>query len=1091
MKKIRIKGVKIPSFWNKCLRIMKLTFLFLFVGLMQLSASVYSQSTKLSLEMRNAKVAEVLDAIEKQSEFRFAYSPGYIDLNREVTVEIHDKNIKESLSVLFAGTDVVFSVFDRHIILYPKDMEATETHENFIAATDQQRTVSGKVTDSRNHPLPGVTVVIKGTTQGTVTNVDGNYSLTLPANADVLQFSFVGMRTQEVVIGNQSAINVVLEDETIGIEEVVAIGYGSIQKRELTSAVSSISEKDLLQGAVNSPLQLLDGKVSGVSISNPAAADPNSSTNVQIRGASSIDAGNGPLIIIDGVPGGNLRNIAQQDIESMTVLKDGSAAAIYGSRAANGVILIQTKRGKSGAVRITYDSYIDHDGVAARPGILSPEQFLEKGIDVGRGGRTDWYDELLRKDNFGQNHHISLSGGDENTIFRISANFRDKTAIDIASERQEAGIRASFEQKALNGFIEFSGNLSYKDVAEEYTNYGVFQQAVKLNPTIPVYDENESSGYYRMYGYATYNPVQDLMERENGADQEYSIIDFNIKMNLLRNLNTEIKLARQKQQMYRREYYTSNAKESIDNMRTGRARLQSEDWEDYTIEWIGNYFAEFDKSFLKVMGGYSYQEFNNFGFWAENMDFISDAFKYNNLSAGEWNLEKGRLGMDSWKSKEKTIAFFSRANYSYDDLILITASMRYEGNSKFGKDNKWGMFPAASAAWRLSKMPWLEGNTAIDDLKVRLSYGETGRSGFGRYASLARYTGYGRWQNDEGQWIQVYGPANNPNPNLRWEKQISYNLGVDFELFNSSLSGSFDAFIRKGKDVISNYDAPVPPYLHSQIFTNVATTSSRGAELMVNWDAVQTSDFTYSTSVTASYIKSKLDKFSNETFTKGYMERYWLPSPGNPGNAQRLEDDTEIGSFYGYKYAGVDDEGKILVWKNGEVGTEKINASNEASDADKTYLGHGSPRMELAWGNNFTYKNFDLMLYFTGRFDYQILNLYQMYYGLVAEPGVNLLEDAYGRNGHITSGKVITDYFLENGDYLKLNNLTLGWTPKVSNKYMSNLRLYGTVKNVFTITNFSGLDPTTVNISGLEPGIQSLDVYPITRNYTLGVQITF
>ncbi|MGM0621737.1 MAG: SusC/RagA family TonB-linked outer membrane protein [Bacteroidota bacterium] len=1068
---------------------MKLTFLFLLVGLMQVSASVYSQSTKLSLEMRNAKVSEVLDAIESQSEFRFAYSPGYIDLDREVSVDINEKTIEESLNVIFTGTGVEFGIHDRHIILYPEEMNEKEAEA--VKAADQQSSVSGTVTDGSGQPLPGVTVVVKGTTLGTVTDGDGKYSLEVPASAEVLQFSFVGMQSVEEEIAGRSTIDVTLQDETVDVDEVVVVGYGSIQKRELTSAVSSVSEKDLLQGAVNNPLQMMDGKVSGVSISNTAEADPNSGTNVQIRGSSSIDAGNGPLIIIDGVPGGNLRNIAQQDIESMTVLKDGSAAAIYGSRAANGVILIETKSGKSGDVVITYDSYIDHDGVAARPNILSPEQFLEKEIDADRGARTDWYDELLRKDNFGQNHYISASGGNENTIFRISANFRDKTAIDIASERQEAGIRASFEQKALDGFLELSGNLSYKDVAEENTNYGVFQQAVKLNPTIPVYDEDEPSGYYRMYGYATYNPIQDLMEREDGADQEYSIIDFNIKMNLLQNLNTEIKLARQKQLSYGRQYYTSKAKESIDNMRTGRARLQSESWEDYTIEWIGNYFAEFDKSFLKVMGGYSYQEFNNFGFWAENMDFISDAFKYNNLSAGEWNLEEGRLGMDSWRSKEKTIAFFGRANYSYDDLILLTASMRYEGNSKFGKDNKWGMFPAASAAWRLSKMPWLEGSTAVDDLKVRLSYGETGRSGFGRYASLARYTGYGRWQNDEGEWIQVYGPANNPNPNLRWEKQISYNLGVDFELFNSSLSGSFDAFIRKGKDVISNYDAPVPPYLHDQIFTNVATTSSRGVELMVNWDAVQTNDFTYSTNVTASYIKSKLDKFSNETFTKGYMERYWLPSPGNPGNAQRLEDDTEIGSFYGYKYAGVDDDGKILVWQDGEVGTEKIDASNEASDSDKTYLGNGSPRMELAWGNNFTYKNFDLMLYFTGRFDYQILNLYQMYYGLVAEPGVNLLEDAYDRNGHITSGKVITDYFLENGDYLKLNNLTLGWTPQVSNKYISNLRVYGTVKNVFTLTNYSGLDPTTVNISGLEPGIQSLDVYPITRNYTLGVQITF
>lgn len=955
----------------------------------------------------------------------------------------------------------------------------------------QQTTVSGTVSDSRRQPLPGVTVVIKGTTQGAVTDVDGNFSLVVPANADVLQFSFVGMTTQEITLDGRTTINVTLQDETFDVDEVVVVGYGSVQRRDLTSAVSSVSDKDLLQGAVNNPLQMLNGKVSGVSISSTAAADPNAGTDVQIRGASSIDAGNGPLIIIDGVPGGNLRNIAQQDIQSMTVLKDGSAAAIYGSRAANGVILIETKKGKSGDVVVTYDSYIDHDVVANRPDILSAEQFLEKGIDVDRGARTDWYDELLRKDNFGQNHHLSASGGNENSVFRISANYRDKSAIDLASDRQEQGIRASFSQKALDGFLELRGNLSYRDVSEEYTNYNVYQQAIKLNPTIPVYDDNDPSGYYRMYGYDTFNPVQDLMERENGADQEYSIIDVTAKLNLTRNLNTEITLARQRQHMHKREYYTSKAKESVDNMRTGRARLQSEVWEDYTLEWIGNYSTEFGRNFLKVMGGYSYQEFINHGFWAENMDFISDAFRYNKLSAGEWNREEGRLGMDSWRSKEKTIAFFGRANYSFDDLILVTASMRYEGNSKFGKDHKWGMFPAASAALRISEMPWLEDAAFVDDLKLRVSYGETGRSGFSRYASLARYTGFGRWQNDEGTWIQVYGPANNPNPNLHWEKQISYNLGLDFELFNSTLSGSLDAFIRQGKDVISNYDAPVPPYLHDQIFTNVASTSARGVELMVNWNAINTNNFSYTTSVTASYIKSKLDQFSNETFTKGFMNRHNLPSPGNPGPAQRLEDGVEVGSFYGYKYAGVDEDGNILIWKDGVEGTEKINASSQGSDNDKTYLGNGAPRMELSWGNNFMIGNFDLMLYFRGRFDYKILNLYQMYYGLVAEPGVNLLTDAYERNGHIKSGKVITDYFLESGDYMKLDNLTLGWTPQFSHKYIKNLRLYGTVKNVFTLTKYSGLDPTTVNTGGLEPGIQSLNVYPITRSYTLGVQLTF
>ncbi|NJK98823.1 MAG: TonB-dependent receptor, partial [Bacteroidales bacterium] len=281
-------------------------------------------------------------------------------------------------------------------------------------------------------------------------------------------------------------------------------------------------------------------------------------------------------------------------------------------------------------------------------------------------------------------------------------------------------------------------------------------------------------------------------------------------------MNTELKIARQDHDEYRREYYNSKSRESINNNRTGRARLENEKWTDLTLEWIGNYFATFGKHDLKLLAGYSYQEFNNHGFWTENMDFPSDAYKYNNLGEGKWNNDEGRLGMDSWKSKEKTIAFFTRGNYNYNDTWLLSGTIRYEGNTKFGKDNKWGLFPAISGAWRISKLPALQDAGFINDLKIRLSYGETGRSGFGRYSALARYQGWGRWQNDQGEWITVYGPSNNPNPNLRWEKQLSYNAGIDFSLFNSRLTGSIDLFLRKGKDVISNYDVPVPPYLHDQ-----------------------------------------------------------------------------------------------------------------------------------------------------------------------------------------------------------------------------------------------------------------------------------
>ncbi len=1071
------------------------------------AADTISKGERITLNFQGTTLKEALEIIEEKTPYYFFYNHRAVDVDRKVSLQLSDVSVEVAMRALFKDADIDWRIRGAQIVL--KKNRTFKTPSTPVADTVSLSAkvpvsikphysyltydirVSGIVTDEKGGPLPGVNVIIKGTTIGTTTDVNGKYTLEISDPNAVLVFSFIGFTTQEVTVGNQTAIDVMLISDITSLEEVVVVGYGTEQKKDLTSAITTVTNKELLPGAFNSPLQMIDGKVAGVTISNPAAGDPNRNADIQVRGAASIDSGNGPLIIIDGMPGGDLRNLAQQDIESITVLKDGSAAAIYGSRGANGVILITTKKGKAGDVTVSYDSYFDHDQIAAKPDILSAEEFLANGRDTDQGARTDWYDELIRKNNFGHNHSLAIGGGNENSVFRISGNFRDKSGIDIASERREYGIRANFQQTALRGLLEFGGNLSHRIAKEEYTNYGVFQQAVKLNPTLPVWDPNDPSKYALMFGYDVYNPVQDLMSRENGADQEYTIADFNFKLNLHKNLNTQLKLARQGHDILRREYYTSQSKESIDNNRTGRARLQNEKWTDWTLEWTGNYHTTIaDNHDIRLLGGYSYQEFNNSGFWAENADFPSDAFTYNNLDAGLWNRVDGRLGMDSWKSREKVIAFFGRANYNFNDTYLLMGSLRYEGNTKFGTDNKWGLFPAAAVAWRLSNLGAIRNISMIDDLKLRLSYGVNGRSGFPRYSSLSRYTGYGRWQNDEGERIQVYGPANNANPGLRWEKQKSYNLGLDFGLFGSRLTGTFDAFIRRSEDVITNYDAPVPPYLHSQIFTNVATTSARGLELGLNWIAVDKKDFRYTTSLTAFYVKSRLDKFSNGTFTKGFMERYWLPSPGNPGYAQRLEDGSEIGSFYGYRYAGVDESGNIMIWKDAVTGGDKILAT-DGSSTDKTYLGHGAPHYELAWGNTLTYKGFDLTLYFRGRFDYQVLNLYQMYYGLVAEPAVNLLQDAYERNAHIKSGKVITDYFLEKGDYLKLDNITLGWSAPVADNWFKSFRVYATVRNAFTITDYTGLDPTTVNITGLEPGIGDLNVYPVVRSYSLGIQASF
>lgn len=955
----------------------------------------------------------------------------------------------------------------------------------------QTKTISGVVKDANGEPIIGANVVVKGTTNGNITDLDGRFTLNnVPANA-VLQISYVGYATQEVAVGNKSSLEIILKEDTETLQEVVVVGYGTTVKKDLTTAVTSVKSKDFLQGAANDPMQMIDGKVAGVTISSTAAADPNSTSSIQVRGAASPNAGNSPLVVIDGMPGGDLRNLSQQDIETITVLKDGSAAAIYGSRGANGVILVTTKSGKSGKTTITYDGYVEHDIVAAHPDLLSPEEYLAKVNGASdQGSKTDWYDALLNTGNFGHNHNISVSGGSESTVFRVSTNYREKEAMDIVSDRTEYGIRGNFRHKTLEGLLEFSGNMNYRIAdTKNNPNYGAFQMAATQNPT---YDVESNDMGYSDYNY---NPVQDITTRYQKRHYEYSTVDLTIRLNLLKNLYTEAKLGRQATSQKRQEYYYKNNRACINGGYVGRAEVNQYNNVDWTFEWTGNYdFKVADKHDFKLMAGYSFQQFDYEWLYAGNRDFPTDAFETNDLGAGSYNQVSGRNGMDSEKTREKSIAFLGRLNYNFDDLILFTGSLRYEGNSKFGKDNKWGLFPAASAAIRLTKLSFLQDNDAVNDLKLRASYGVTGRSGFSRYISLAKYTGYGQyWSDTYGKFIMGYGPGNNPNADLKWEKQISYNLGLDFTLFDSRLSGNLDFFIRDGKDIINNYAVPMPPYLHSSITTNVGTTQSKGVELSVNWDAVKTKDFSYSTNLTLSYMKTMMKSFSNETYSLSYIEGDGFPSPGNPGAAQRLRENTEIGTFYMSRYAGVDENGNILIWKDGKVGGE-TKLGSDANENDKVYLKDtGVPKYELAWGNTFTYKNFDLSLFFRGKFKYKIMNQYEMYYGLQVVSGSNLLHSAFEENAHIKGAKVMCDYdgFLQNGDYLRLDNITLGWNPKINSKWISNLRVYTSMKNVFTLTSYTGMDVTNVNTNGIWPGIGSMSVYPSARNLTFGVQITY
>jgi len=957
-------------------------------------------------------------------------------------------------------------------------------------AGEQQstRSISGTVKDNKGIPIPGATIIVKGTTIGVTTSLDGIFTLKLPANAKTIVFTFVGMKSQEIEVGTKTTFPVVLLDETFGLDEVVVIGYGSLQKKELTSSITSVSSKDFLEGSANNAMQVINGKVAGLSVSSSAPSDPNAGVSLQIRGASSIKAGTGPLVVIDGVPGGDLSTIVQQDIESISVLKDASSAAIYGTRGANGVIIVTTKKGtRNDKVSVVYDSYVSTMTVARKPEILSADEFLEKKRDVDLGARTDWYSELIRKTPIENNQFLSVSSGTQNTSYRASVNYRKADGIDIASGREEYGVRLNFSQKALDGKFELIGNVANRYTKEKYTDYGAFNQAMQLNPTMPVYDPTDPNKYFLPYGYDTYNPVAKLKLDQNGAERKFLNADLTFKFNILDNLNTQIMIAQQTTDKDENIFSPSTSAESRDGNRRGRAERRYEKWNDRTFEWTTNYSLDIDAHKLKLLAGYSYQDFTNSGLWAKNFDFPSDALTYNALGEGLY-LKDGKADMNSWKGKNQLAAVFGRVNYSFDDIYLFSASLRYEGSSKFGTNNKFGLFPAVSAGWRLSKMEFLKSSTFVNDLKLRAGFGVAGREGFDRYTSPATYSGAGRYL-AEGAWLKVFGPANNPNPDLKWEKAINYNVGLDFTLFNSRLSGALDIYQRMSKDMIYNYDAPVPPMIQDQIWVNVGTTQNRGIELNLDYQVIKKENFSYDINMVGSYNKSIIKSLSNDRYNRPFFDDYGLPSPGNPGNAYRNMEGHELGSFYGLRYAGLDDQGRFLIYNKAG---EKI-LSTLRTEEDKAFIGNGIPKLQLSMNNIIRYKNFDLTLYFRGYFNYDILNLKQMYYGLQSVSNVNLLKDAFTRNAAIKSEKEYSDYFLEKGDFLKLDVVNLGYNLdlKEKSKYISNLRLYVAVKNVFTITNYTGLDPAQVQINGLQPGIEDKGSYPTVRSFTLGLKASF
>lgn len=969
----------------------------------------------------------------------------------------------------------------------------------------QQIEVAGTVSDKDGEPLIGASVLVVGAKLGAATDIDGNFSITAPANGK-LQVSYVGYEPQTVNIDGRTTINIILEQNTSVLDEVVVVGYGTMDKKELTSAISHIGEKDFLTVSTLDPSMMIQGKVPGVSITNTGAGDPNNQASIQIRGVSSRSAGLGPLIVIDGVPGGNLTNINPNDIASFDILKDGAASAIYGTRGSNGVILVTTKKGsKDGATHTTYSATLSWDKIKKELDMMSAEDYRDvrlgwgdTGVDLG--GNVDWLDEVSRT-GFTMQHTLTVSGGNEKSNYRVSADYRKANGIDLRSDREEYGARASVMHTTKGGLFTINLNVAPRIIYRDNADWSVFRNAIEANPTTPLMDPENPNRYYNFQGQvAGSNPVELQKLEKDHADTKLLDWDGTIKLNLLpllakegtsnHTLNTQVTFADHQYSNNNSWFRPSTSTIAINNGREGEASRSYSKERQYIVEWITNWNAHFGEHNLKAMAGYSYQYSQYSGFNAENKDFPNDGLGPDNLGSGELAKEEGEVLMGSYKNDAKLISFFGRVSYDFAGKYLFTASLRHEGSSKFGANNKWGNFPAFSAGWRISQEEFMKDLTWLNDLKIRGDFGVTGNQDFGSYLSLNTMTGFGYYFYN-GKYFQVWGPSKNVNPDLKWEKGKNWNVGVDFSMFDNRFYGSLNYFSRRQQDLLGNYKVSVPPFLFDETFVNVGTMKNTGFEFDLNFNAVTTKDFDYNFNVIGTVMSNKFVDFSNSEYVgQDFYNTCGTEDPYPIYDLQRIEKGKSLGNFYMWKYAGVTTDGDWLVYdKDGDI----IRAT-QATDEDRQVVGNGMPKFTMSTSHNFRYKNFDLALFFRGAFGFDIFNIHDFYYGTRNFTG-NRLKKAYGKNFDInpSANPVVSDYFLERGDYFKLDMVTLGYTLKTPKaRFLDRIRIYGSVKNVFTITKFSGVDPSTYQVNGLTPGGQgSRTYYPSTRQFIMGVQVDF
>ncbi len=974
-----------------------------------------------------------------------------------------------------------------------------------------QNKVSGTVVDASGEPLIGVSVLEDGTTNGGITDFDGNFTLTVKSGAK-LTFSYVGYTSQTLAAAN--GMKVTLQEDNTVLNEVVVVGYGTMRRKDVTSSITTVQAKDLNKGVFSDPASMLQGKVAGLTVTT--SGDPNGTPSITLRGASSLREGAAmqPYYVIDGIPGVDISMVSPDDIESIDVLRDATATAIYGSKAANGVIIITTKTGgKTERTNVSYNGYVAFDKVSKTLDVASANDIRNyvkaNGIDYAydKSANTDWQKEVLRT-GVSHNHNLSINGGGAKTKYMASINFMDRQGVVDGSHMNRLNIRSLLSSKVLKERLELSVGLNAMYGKNENMSMGkggngsgnegksVLDAMNYFNPTIPI--KNADGTWSTGDGSANYNPLSIINEDPSETIWKRNQIVAKASLKIIEGLVWNANYSFDHFQSTFSSYHSHSTQLVPYNAYNGTANRSTYFGNNHTFETYVNYDQTFAKVHkLALMAGYSWEERNTgdgFGLTVHN--FFDDYLKWNQLTyAGA--IDGMPAVQSGTKEKIRNISFYGRVSYSYNSRYMLQATIRRDGSSVFADGHRWGTFPSVSAAWNVTEEPFMANQKVFDNLKLRLGYGVSGNAlGFGAYSGVATYGATGTTFVYNGNSWAILGATKLANPDLKWESTGMFNVGLDYGFLNNRINGSIEFYHKKTKDLIWNYPVSTVIYPFDTIAANVGEITNKGIEFTINFDAIRTKSFNWMTTLNLSHNKNTVDKLSNDKFQTSTFAQ------GDPmvagvsanGYTQRVIEGEPLGTFYLYEYAGTGSDGKATYYVRDANGNKTGETTSSPEYKDRYIAGNAQPKLTFGWNNTLSLKNWTMTLFFTGVLGNKIYNGSRAHYTApdFFAGGKNVLKEFITDRPYSDNlSNIPSDRFLEKGDYLRLQTLTLGYTFDKLGDWLQSLQIYATCNNVFTITGYKGLDPE-VRMDGIDPGVDyRWSTYPHTRTFMAGLRVNF